>query len=180
MKERYELVDGIFNNKKSIKGLEKQYDKLCEKVHSSEVVQGVSTAVAFVSALGLAGKSDFVSYQGGSAFDDPRAYIVAGVCALGFAVSFFANMAKNQQQGKADEVAEEIGTRLAMNENAMQELKNMEFMDRAEHFHDETPQCTGKDIIETIKANHEMQHGWQEDESNPHEIPQSDDSSQDE
>jgi len=179
MKERYELVSGIFSNNKTIKRLEKQYDKLCEKIHSSEVVQGVSAAIAFIGVLGLAGKSDVASIDGLSISSDPSTWIVGGVCALSCAVSFLATMIKNHQENKADELAEEIQSRLNSNDGAVQELENMEFMDRAEHFHDDMPQeSTAKDIIEKIKANHAMQKDMQEGENNSHEIPQNDDSSQ--
>ena len=182
MKEKYELVSGIFNNNKAIKGLEKQYDKLCEKVHSSEIVQGVSLAVACVSALGLAGASDVASIEGASTASNPSTWIIGGVCALGFAVSYFSNIVKNYQQGKADEIAGEIQDLMAQKEASIQELNGKEIIEVANKAFEgvQNEQNQGGDadinpIVEAIRANHAM-HTNQD----PHENPQNDDSLQNE
>ena len=113
MRELERLQDAKECEEKTIDALgrilartEKSIDNLAQKVKNSEVVAGVSTAIACVSSYLFASSDDFnvmVAKNGIDLFKTPEGMILGGIAAAGFAVAGTALLYRAYQNNKLDE-----------------------------------------------------------------------------
>ena len=87
-----------------LRNIDRQYDKICSKIKTSKVVQGVSAAVFGITGIALAGHSDFIDEFGLNVdiFAEPASQLAMGVCAVSALAFFVANKIKGNNIYKAE------------------------------------------------------------------------------
>lgn len=111
-----------------LRNIDRQYEKLCHKIRTSDVVQGVSAAVFGITAVALAGHSDFIDEIGANIdiFKEPASQLAMGVCAVSALACFVAHKIQEGHINKAarlEGVYEHFEDKLIESENITTEME---------------------------------------------------------